>query len=84
MDCSVSHVISHYSSAFVTFHDEIKCEIFDEENAIIAKSSAKQGVEHTVTCSVSNSATPVGLTSFAEILRLTTEGSLINLSIFSS
>jgi len=68
MDGSVSHIVGHNTSAFCSLHNEIKRKVFNEENTVVTKGSSKQSVEHTVTCSVSNSATSVGLTTLAKVL----------------
>ena len=84
VDGSVSHVICHNSSANTFIHYEVKCKVLDEEDAVVPESSSEQGVKHTVTSSVGHSAAAVSLTTFTEILGLTTEGSLIDLSLVSS
>lgn len=49
------------SSADAVVHDEVKCEIFDEEGAVVGEGSAEQSMEHSVAGSVSDGACSVGL-----------------------
>mmetsp|Transcript_45256 Transcript_45256/g.61374 ORF Transcript_45256/g.61374 Transcript_45256/m.61374 type:complete len:297 (+) Transcript_45256:794-1684(+) len=78
VDSTISHVVSHNTTAFSVFHKKVHSEVFDEEDAIITKSSSHQGMKHRVASSVSNSAASVSLTSLTEILRLSTESSLVD------
>lgn len=80
VDSSISHIITHNTSTLITIHDEIKSKVFDKEDAIIAKSSPEKSVEHRVTSSICNSASPVSLTASTEIPGLTSESSLIYLT----
>ena len=84
MDCSISHVISHDSTALLTVHEEVKGKVLDEEDAIVAEGPTEQGVQHAVSGSIGDSAASVGLTTLTPVLRLTTEGSLINLTLLGS
>ena len=84
MNSSISHIVSHYTSAMISFHNEIKCKIFNKENTIITQSSTKEGMQHTMTGSISYCAASIGLSSFSPIDRLTTESSLVNFSFSGS
>ena len=84
MNSAISHVVSHNSTAFISLHNQIHSEILYEEDAVVTKRTSKECVQHRVSGSVSDSAAAVSLSSFAELGRLTTEGSLINLAISSS
>ena len=84
MDGAVSHVISHNTSAVFTFHNEIKREILNEEYAIISECSAEEGVKHRMTSAISDSAAAICLTAMTKILRLSSKGSLIDFTLFSS
>jgi len=84
MDCSISHVVSHNSTALVTLHDEIKGEVLNEEDAVVPESPTEQGVQHAVSGSIGDSAASVGLTALTPVLGLATECSLINLTLLGS
>lgn len=84
VDGTVSHVVSHDTSALTVFHNKIHTEIFDEENAIVTKGSSKKSMEHTMASSVCDSAASISLTALSIILRLTSESSLIDLAFLGS
>ena len=84
MECSISHVVSHNSTALVTLHDEIEGEVLNEEDAVVAEGPTEQRVQHAVAGSIGDSAASVGLTALSPVLRLATEGSLINLALLGS
>merc|ERR1719443_960013 len=80
VDGSISHVVSHNSldSSIISL-DEVHSEVLDEEDSVITESTSHQGVEHRVTSSVSHTAASVGLSTLTIVLRLASEGSLVNL-----
>jgi hypothetical protein len=84
VDSSVSNVVSHDATALSILHNEVQSEVLNEENAVIAESTAEQGVQHGVTSTISHSAASVGLTSLSELLRLATESALVNLTLSGS
>lgn len=85
MDSTISHVVSHNSlDSAVSSLKEIHGEVLNEENSIVTKSTSHQGVEHRVTSSISDAAASVGLSTLTKVLRLSSEGSLVNLTFSSS
>ena len=84
VDGTVSHVVAHDTTALATLHDEVESEVLDEEDAVVAESSTEQSMKHAVAGSVGDGAASIGLTTLTHVLRLTTEGSLINLTILGS
>ena len=84
VDSTIGHVVSHHTSAFAIIHDKVKSKVFNEEDAVISESSSEKGMKHRVTCSVSDSAASISLTTSTEVSRLTSEGSLINFTILGS
>jgi len=68
MDSSISHVICHDTSAFSIFHNQIEAEIFNEENAIVTKSSTEESVKHTMAGSVGDRTATVSLSTLTVIL----------------
>jgi hypothetical protein len=84
VDGSISHVIGHNTAADTVIHYEVKSEVLNEEYAVVAESATEQGVKHTVTCAISDGAAAVSLAASSEVLWLTTEGTLIDLSILGT
>ena len=84
MNSSVGHIVCHDSYAIFSIHYQIHGKVLNEEDAVETKSSTKESVKHRVPCSISHSTTSICLTSSSEIFRLTSEGSLIDLSFFGS
>jgi hypothetical protein len=80
VDCSICHVVSHNTTALTIVHKEVQSKVLNEENAIVTEGSSEEGVEHRVTSSVSDCAASVGLAASTEVLGLTSEGTLIDLS----
>ena len=84
MNSSVSNADTGNSSAdTIVVHDEIKSEILDEESAVVGEGSTKEGMQHGVTCPVSDCAGSIGLL-FTVLFGLSSEGSLVNFSFFGS
>ena len=84
VDSTISHVVGHDTSALTIFHNQIHGKVLDEEDAIVTEGSSKESVEHAVTCSISYGAASVSLTTFTKFLRLSTECSLVNLTLLGS
>ena len=84
MDSAISHVVSHNTTTFSILHDQVHGKVFDKEDTVISQCTAKECVEHRVSSSVGNSAATIGLTTFAELCGLASEGSLVNFSIGST
>merc|ERR1711998_800965 len=78
MNSSISHIVAHNTSALTIFHDQIESKVLNEENAIVTKGSSEQGMQHTVASSICDGTASVCLSTFAIILGLTTECSLID------
>lgn len=84
MDGTIGNVVGHNTAALTIFHDQVHSEVLDEENAVVTKSTAEEGVQHGVTGTIGDSAASVGLTTFAVLLRLTTKSTLVNLTLSGS
>merc|ERR1719357_1965887 len=78
VDCSVFQTQRNDSSALTIFHEEIECKIFNEVVAVIPQTLSIQGVQQTVSSSVSNTAASVSLTTFSILVALSTKRSLID------
>ena len=85
VDSSVRHVVGHDSTdRSIVTHQKIHGEVLHEENAVVAKSTTEQGVEHAVTGTVSNTAAAVGLSAGSVLLGLATESALVDLTLGSA
>lgn len=81
---TVGHIVAHDTAALASLHDEVESKVLNEEDAVVAERPTKQSVQHAVAGSVGDGAASIGLTTLAEVLRLTTEGSLIDLAVLRS
>ena len=81
---SVSHIVGHDTTALAIFHDEVHREVLNEEDAIITEGTSKECVQHGVSSTVSDSTASVSLSTLAKICGLTTEGSLVDLTVTGS
>jgi len=84
MNSSVGHIVCHDSYAIFSIHNQIHGKVLNEEDAVKAKSSTEESVKHRVPCSISDGTTSIGLASSTIVSRLTSEGSLIDLSFICS
>ena len=81
---TIGHVVSHDTAALITVHEEIHGEVLHEEDAVVAESSSEESVQHAVAGSVGDSTASVGLATLAEVSGLTSEGSLVDLTLAGS
>ena len=81
---SVSHIVGHDTTALAFFHDKVHREVLNEEDAIVTKGTSEECVQHGVSGTISDSAASVSLSTLAEICGLTTEGSLVDLTVTCS
>jgi hypothetical protein len=81
---AVSHVVSHNTTAFIAFHNEVKREVLHEEDAIVTESATKKSVKHAVTSAIGNCAAAVSLTALSVIDRLTTKSTLVDFAFSSA
>ena len=84
VDSAISHVVGHDSSALFVLHEQVHGKVFDEEDAIVSKSTTKERVKHRVTGTISHSCASVGLTTLAKVSRLASESPLVDLTLASS
>lgn len=70
-------VVGQDTTALTILHDQIDDEVLDEVVGVVSQGLAVEGVQQSVTSSVSSSTASVGLATLAELLRLTTESSLV-------
>lgn len=72
------------TDAFTIFHKQIKCEIFDEIVTVIVQRLAVQCVQQWMSRSIGDGTASVRLATFAIVIALTTEGTLIDFTFFCS
>lgn len=65
-------------------HEKIESEVLDEVVAIVFKRLSVQGVEEGVAGAVGDAAAPMRLPALSEVQRLSTEGALVDPSVFRS
>lgn len=84
VESTVFHVESNDTDTFSIFHDQVNGKVFDEEVGVVSQRLSVEGVQHGVSSSVSGGSTSVGLSTLSVVERLTTEGSLVDLSLLCS
>ena len=84
VDSTISHVVGHDATALIAVHQEVHGEVLDKEDAIVAKRATEQRVQHGVSRSVSDRTASISLTTLAKVSALSTEGSLVDLTITGS
>ena len=84
VDCAIGHVVGHDATAFAIFHEEIHRKVLHKEDAVVAKGTTEERVQHRVSGTVSDGTAAVGLATLAEVRGLTSEGSLVNLTFAGS
>ena len=84
MQSTIFHIESDDTDAFAILHNEVEGEVLDKEVRIVAERLAVERVEKGVTRSVSGSCTPICLTTLAELQRLATESTLVDLALLGS
>lgn len=67
VDGTIGHVVSHDTSALTVFHNEVKNEVLNEEDAVVTECSTEESVKHRVSCSVSDRAATIGLATSTEV-----------------
>ena len=70
-------VVGKNTLAFAILHKQIEREVLNEIVCVVSERLAIECVQKSVSGSVSRSTATVGLSTFAEILRLTSESTLI-------
>ena len=81
---TVLHVERHDTDTLAVLHDEIKSEVLDEEVGVVAERLAVECVEKRVTGTVRGGSAAVRLAALAELERLATECTLVDLALLCS
>lgn len=81
---TILHVQSNDTDTLAILHDQVKGEVLDEEVRVVTEGLAVEGVEESVTGTVSGSGASVRLTTLAEFQRLAAEGALVYLALLGS
>lgn len=82
--CTVLHVQRDDTHTLAVLHDQVEREVLDKEVGVVTEGLAVQGVEERVAGTVGSSSTTVCLTTLAELQRLTTKRTLVDLALLSS
>lgn len=77
VDGSVFLVVSNDTLADTVLHDQVSRKVLDEVVGVVSEGLAVKGVQKSVTSSVGSGTAPVCLTTLAELLTLTTKGTLV-------
>ena len=77
-------VVGEDTDTLAVLHEEIEGEVLNEVVGVVAERLAVESVEEGMSGTVSGGAASVCLTTLSEILRLTTESTLVDLSILRS
>jgi hypothetical protein len=81
---TVFHAERNDSSTFAILHNQIQHKVLNEELCVVSERLAVKSVEEGMTGTIGSCSTAVCLTAFAIIQRLTTNGTLVYLSIFGT
>ena len=84
VQCAVLHVQRHDANTFAVFHDQIEREVFNEEVSVVTEGLAVEGVKEGVAGTVGRGGATVSLATLAELERLTTERTLVDLALLGS
>src|SRR5690606_22389407 len=84
MDCAVIKVPSDNAGADAISHDQVKCEIFDEELRIMLKRLTIKRVQDGMASTVSSRTSTLYRRTIAKILHMAAEWALINLALFGA
>jgi hypothetical protein len=80
MEGTILHVECNNTNTFAVLHDQVECEVLDEEVSVVTEGLAIKSVEESMTGTVSSGCAAVCLTTLSVLQRLTTKGTLINFS----
>ena len=84
MEGTILHTDGHHADAVArVVHDEVGCEVLDEELGAEAQRAPIQRVEHRVASAVGSASATVGLASLAIVQGLTAERALVDFPLLS-
>ena len=81
---TVLHVERDDTNTLAVFHDQVKREVLNEEVGVVPEGLAVERVEEGVAGTVGSSSASVRLTTLAELERLATERTLVDLALRGS
>lgn len=84
VDLAVLEAEGHDAAALAVLHDQVESKVLDEEGAVVPHGLAVEGVQERVTGTISDSAAPVSLAALAEVVALTTESPLVDLTLLGT
>jgi hypothetical protein len=71
-------------AAAVWSHDKVESKVLDEEQAVVFKSHAVEGVQNSVSCAVSGGSAAVSLAAFPKLKGLTSKRTLVDFALVST
>jgi len=84
VDLAVLEAEGHNATALAVLHDQVKGEVLNEEGTVVPHGLAVEGVQESVTSTISDGAAPVGLATLAKVVALTTESPLVDLTLLGT
>lgn len=84
VDGSVFLVVSNDTLADTVLHDQVSRKVLDEVVGVVSEGLAVKSVQKSVTSPVGSGTAPVCLTTLAELLTLTTKGTLVAVPMSAS
>ena len=81
---TVLHVERDNTDALAILHNQVQGKVLDEEVGVVTEGLAVEGVEEGVAGTVGRGGAAVGLATLAELERLTTKRTLVDLALLRS
>jgi len=78
MDAAVVHAQRDHAATLAIFHDQVECEIFNEEIRVIFQALLIERVQHRMTGTVSSGCGALHRRACAHILHMAAKGTLID------
>ena len=78
---TVLHVQCDDTDTLAVLHDEVEGEVFDKEVGVVSERLAIEGVQKSVSGTVSGGSATVSLATLSKFQRLTTESALVDLAL---
>jgi hypothetical protein len=83
VESAILLVVGNDTFALAVFHDQVQGKVFDKVVGVVSERLPIESMQESVTGTIRGSAASVSLATFAVLLRLTTEGTLIAARVVS-